>query len=745
MNQPAHPYSLGARLSTWASEAIRPDHLIKSLAAAALLYLLYLIIISSFAALVFSGALASQVAYGLSFFLVGNGILIIVMAWLSAYPGSVAVGQDVPLVILALGTAAAARSMPAGATPAQTFSTVVVMVVASTLATGLVFLLLGVFKLGGLARFLPYPVMGGFLAGSGWLLLSGALGLMTDAPLSVALLQPDMLLRWVPGLILGLAMLLGIHRSGNTLVLPGLAAAAIAVFYAVAWQAQIPLAQLSAQGWLPAAASGAASWTLPLTLDRLAQVNWTVIADQVGVMALVVMVSVIGFLLSVSGLELVVRRDIDVNREFLVSGLANLAGGLGGGISGYHAISLSSLNHTMTGGTRLTSICFGLGFFATALLGTAFLAYIPKLVLGGLLSFMGVSLLVDWVYQAWRMSTRIEFCITLLILLVIASVGVLEGIATGLVAAILLFVVSYSRIRVVKHTLSGATYRSRARRSALQQQVLDTQGERLYILQLQGFLFFGTANALLEQVRTRIQQSGMPAVPIVVLDFAQVTGLDSTALLSFRKLLQLLQDQQIALVLTGLSGALPAQFAKANIKEHPGTLQIFSDLDHGLEWAEAALLAASGSVSDQGRGIEELLAAVGTAGRDVADLLQHMERIEFVPGDYLIHQGDEPEYLFIIASGQVTAQLEVPERAPLRLETMRAGHVVGELGFYLGIQRTAAVVADEPCTAYCLSRHSLEQLEQTKPAVASILHRMMVQLVGDRVIHLMKAVEALQR
>jgi len=635
--------------------------------------------------------------------------------------------------------------MPAGATPAQTFSTVVVMVMASTLATGLVFLLLGAFKLGGLARFLPYPVMGGFLAGSGWLLLTGALGLMADAPLSAALLRPDMLLRWVPGLGLGLTMLLAIQRTGQALVLPGLAAAAIVVFYAVAWYADVPLAQLSAQGWLPTAASQAASWTFPLTLDRLAQVHWPVIADQAGLLALVVMVSVIGFLLSVSGLELVVRRDIDVNHEFRVSGLANLAGGLGGGISGYHAISLSSLNHTISGGTRLTSICFGLGFLATALLGTAFLAYMPKLVLGGLLSFMGLSLLIDWVYQAWRMSTKLEFCITLLILIVIASAGVLEGIATGLVATILLFVVSYSRIRVVKHSLSGATYRSRVRRSPRQEQALGAQGEQLYILQLQGFLFFGTANALLEQVRTRMRQAGLPAVRMVVLDFAQVTGLDSTALLSFRKLLQLLQDQRATLVLTGLSAALQAQFARANVKVQPGTLQIFADLDRGLEWAEEALIAAAGHAADEGPGIEVVLAEVVPDGRGAAEILQHLERMSFVPGDYLIRQGDEPECLFFIASGQVTAQREVPGQAPLRLETMRAGHVVGELGFYLGIQRTAAVVAAEACTAYRLSRRSLEQLEQAHPAVAAMLHRLMVQLVGRRVIHLMKAVEALER
>lgn len=76
---------------------------------------------------------------------------------------------------------------------------------------------------------------------------------------------------------------------------------------------------------------------------------------------------------------------------------------------------------------------------------------------------------------------------------------------------------------------------------------------------------------------------------------------------------------------------------------------------------------------------------------------------------------------------------------------MRSGHVVGELGFYLGGKRTAAVVADEPSTVYGLSREELNHIEQTDPEAASMLHRVIVHLVGERVVHLIRSVEALQR
>ena len=55
--------------------------------------------------------------------------------------------------------------------------------------TGVFLLVLVTCKLGRLIRFIPYPVVGGFLAGTGWLLVKGSLGVMTDLPLSFSQLS----------------------------------------------------------------------------------------------------------------------------------------------------------------------------------------------------------------------------------------------------------------------------------------------------------------------------------------------------------------------------------------------------------------------------------------------------------------------------------------------------------------------------------------------------------------------------
>ncbi len=126
-------------------------------------------------------------------------------------------------------------------------------------------------------------------------------------------------------------------------------------------------------------------------------------------------------------------------------------------------------------------------------------------------------------------------------------------------------------------------------------------------------------------------------------------------------------------------------------------------------------------------------------------LWPYLEQIELSTGDHLITQGAPADSLYFVESGQVTAQLEYPERRPVRLETMGRGRVVGEIGFYLGQTRTAAVVADEPSTVYRLNQKALERMESEAPEAASALHRLIIHLLSERVNHLVSTVKALER
>jgi SulP family sulfate permease len=301
-----------------------------------------------------------------------------------------------------------------------------------------------------------------------------------------------------------------------------------------------------------------------------------------------------------------------------------------------------------------------------------------------------------------------------------------------------MFVVSYSRSSVVKHELDGTCFSSRVIRNPQARALLADIGEQAYYLQLQGFIFFGTAYSLLEAVRGRVRQT---TTRHVVLDFRQVIGLDSTALLSFEKLRQLARDSGFSLTFAGLSPALRDQFGQGRLGEATDGLRFAPNLDRAAEWVEDQLCLMAESSGE--RPLDAALQAI-VPGAATTRLVGYLERREVSSGAYLMRQGDAPDVLYFIESGQVTAQLEQPGRELLRLETMRGGRMVGELGFYLGTRRSAAVVADQPTVVYVLTQDTLARIERDDPAAAHAFHRLVVHLLGERVLHLMWAVEALQ-
>ena len=716
---------------------LQPRRLVPALISGVLNGALEVALAVSFAALVFSGDLSPYLARGIGLALFSATVGVVIVTLLSSLSVSISASQSVPAAIVAL----AATAVAAAVAPEAQFATVAVVIALTTLAAGLVFLFLGHFRLTGLVRFLPYPVIGGFLAGTGWLLLIGGVGIMAGRPFTFAglgdLLATPALLRWLPGVLAGALILFLAGRVRHYLFLPAAILGVLLLFYVAVYLSGAPVAELSAGGWLlgPFPAS---SLLQPVGPAEWSQADWSAVWPQVPNLLAAVGISAIALLLNATGLELSLRRDLDLNREMRSAGWANLVAGLGGGFVGYHALSLTMLNARLGVTSRLGGLLVGVVVGVALLFGGAALGLLPKMIFGALLAFLGLSFLWEWVVVAARRLPRIDYAIVVGILVIIAGVGFLQGVVVGVIAAVVMFVVSYSRSSVVKHELDGRSFASRVTRSAQARALLADVGQQAYYLQLQGFIFFGTAYGLLEGVRVRVRHT---PTRHVVLDFRQVIGLDSTALLSFDKLRQLAHDNGFTLTFAGLSPALRAQFAQGGLREEPDVLGFTADLDHAAEWVEDQLCLMVESINEQP--LDSYLQAI-VPGEATTRLVNHLARRDVPAGATLIHQDDEPDVMYFIESGQVTAQLEQPGREPLRLETMRGGRTVGELGFYLGTRRSATVVADRPTVVYVLTQAELARLEREDPAAAHAFHRVIVHLLGERVLHLVRAVDALR-
>ena len=122
-----------------------------------------------------------------------------------------------------------------------------------------------------------------------------------------------------------------------------------------------------------------------------------------------------------------------------------------------------------------------------------------------------------------------------------------------------------------------------------------------------------------------------------------------------------------------------------------------------------------------------------------------MECKEYVAGEYLIRQDDTPNSIYFIESGKVTARWAGQDQNEVRLETMGGGNLVGELGFYLGIRRTADVIVNEPSVIYSFSRQKLADVERVDPESANLFHQIVATRLGERVVHLLGIVENFER
>jgi len=712
-----------------------------SLFTAFFIAMLELIFVLAFTALMYSGELSSQIPHALGFIILGDAVLCLIGAVASSNPIAIAVEQDAPGAMLAVITAGIVARL-SGATQQQ-FATVTVAIVTTTLLTGMLLLTLGYFKIGGIVRFLPYPVIGGFLAGSGWLLVQGGISIMANSSMSWGWFQPVALQLWVPGLILAFVSRWATQKFPKPYTIPLLLLGVTILFYAAAWMTNHPASRLQASGWLLDSAASSTAWQFPLHRSFLEQVDWSVLLAQLPAIIPIALICAIGLLLNSSGIELLIKKDLDLNHELIVAGYGNLGAAFVGGLAGFQDISFTTLSHYMGGKERLVGILTALLIGATLFLGTTFILFIPKFVFGSVLIYLGLELLIEWVYEAWFKFSHVDFMVVAGILLILIFVGVLQSIIAGLILAVVMFAVSYSRISVIKYAFTGREYRSRVTRPSHEGEVLDQHGDRLYTMKLEGFIFFGTANGIFDFLRKRIKTTGTDMVQFCLLDFAKVSGIDSTGLLSFNRMIQWSHEHGITLVFSGMPPAMQRQITGEN-QEHLEILHHFSNLDRALEWCENEIVRDNLADLRLNNEIGDQLKAI-LAGEGVDKLLPYLQRREYRAGEYMIHEGDIPDNIYFIHSGQVTAQLELPGRDPVRLETMRSGRSVGEIAFYLGTRRTASVVADQDSVVYSLSIDELNSMEVENPEIANIFHRISVLLLSERVMHLTRTVRALER
>lgn len=703
-------------------------------------------LVISFAILIYSGDLGAFAITGIGMVLFGGLILQIIIGLTSSVPGMISAPQDSPAAILGLTAAAIVAGMKDAPLEAK-FITVVVMTILTSIISGLFFVIIGGFKLSRFVRFIPYPVVGGFIAGTGLLLVQGAINVLLGVKSSLAnldiLFKTENLLLWVPGVVFGALVLIVSRRFNHFLAYPVLLIGTIAVFYVSMGISGFGTSEIRQMGLLLGPFPQGALWK-PLDFSLLTQVDWNLIVSKSSNIAAVAMISLVSLLLNASALELIAQKDVDLDRELISTGIANIAGGLGGSSVGYHVLGVSSLSFRMGISNRLVSLFAASVTGLTLLFGASLLSLIPKLVAGGLIFFVGLSFLTEWLYDAWFQLPRIDYILVWVILIVVGAVGFLEGVGTGVVIAVVLFVVNYSRIDIIKDALTGTSYQSSTERPFEHRQLIRELGERIQILRLHGFIFFGTSQSLVNHINHRIKDAAREKLQYLILDFQHVSALDSSAVFSFIRLRQLADTHQFHLILTDLNQETKNKLARAGLSEQDQWIHFFQSLDYGMEWCESNLLLKEGGSAILRVGtLHAQLKKMLPTQEHVDRFMKYLEKEEVQQYHIVINKGDPPDSMYFIDSGELTTRLEISKGKFIRLRNQGGGTMVGEMGLFLRQSRTATVVADEPSVLYKLSLSEYHRMMQDDPELAFHLHQWIGRVLSVRLAENNHTLEAL--
>lgn len=671
----------------------------------------------SFAAIIYSGDLAKFLQDGIALVLLGAAVLGVVGTVTLSYRGSILAPQDVPAILLAASAASIATSTQL---PDQMlFATVASLTLTAAILTGVVMIAVGRARLAHVARFFPLPVFAGFLATTGVLLLIGGVQIALgnsgiDGWFGYA--DPGALIKWLPVVLFALAIVIATTCLRGQFVLPIALIAVLCGFYAVYTLLGYSMTDMEDAGLLlgPFEEGGFFARldpALPLHAD------WWAILWQFPTLATIAVSAVLGAALNASGLELALRRDLDLNAELQGAGLANVLGGAVGSIPGYHIVGETILAHRLGLRGAVPGLSAALGCAALLVMGAGVLTVLPVGFFATVIAFLGLDLIYTWLWVERRRFGKLDYAIVVTIPVVAVAYGFLTAIALGLMLACALFIYAYARLDIVRFESNLSTRRSRVERPASELAVLARDGQRAQVVELTGFLFFGSSNALRDRLRQTLCTQAQ--LRWLILDFTHVSGVDVSTRYVLDRMAADCEAAGVSLLLTG---------AKA-LGDWQGLSRIahFATISDGIEAAETDLLAAASDPQ------------VPAIDRDLDFLMADpafcacVEPFSVLAGQPVVApQAPASRDLFFLRAGRL--RVTTGPANDIEIATVQPGAFVGELASYTGGTRSAAVSALSNARLLRIRAEKLDELEATHPDLTSRFHRMIARNMAHRLV-----------
>jgi sulfate permease, SulP family len=724
--------------------SIAGHHILKDGVAGLVASIVLIANIVSFGALMFPGELSIGISTAVWAMLIGSCIGGICIALLTSLP-PIATGIDSPTgaVLVLLSAATAPAVIAAGGSAQTAVETVMLIFTGGTVMSGALLYGLGVLRWGSYLRFVPYFVVGGFLAATGWFLFAGGVRMSIGRPFSFGAAWTPMEITKLTSAVGTLVVLLGLRRWVKSAVAMPIAILVLGLATAMTLRGF----GLSAPefGWYLPSLGTLTIWS-PFTALRTSHLTWSMAPGLILELLAVTIVALISLVTKVASLEVTRQASGDINREFLAQGLGSLLSAPVGGLtSGVQNGSSKLLEHAGSA-TRTSGVASSLVLGAVALANFDLPGLIPIPIAAGMVFYLGYTFLVDALWRPYVQRAWFDLVLAIAIAVVCIQYGYLVGVLGGVVGACLLFAVSYARIGVVRRHLTRAQFASNVDRPAAAAKRLREGGDAIQLYWLAGYIFFGSSEGVFERVRADMEALPPRRVAYVILDFGLVSSADASAIVSLTKLRNFCDQHGTTLVYCALSPANRRALELGGLFGGRSRHQIFADLNLALAWCEERLLAGARLDTQTGlAGFKPWLQQ--QLGADVApeDFIAYLERKDIGGSQVLYREGEPADCIDFVAAGGLAIDIATSNGGALCVRRIMTHAVVGEMGFFRRARRSATVSSDGPVTLFTLTRTNFERLRRERPDLASAFDDFIMRVLADRVDFANREVLALRR
>jgi SulP family sulfate permease len=698
----------------------------------------------SYSLLIFAGPLAPYLSYGIATTFITSAVLAAVIALRSSFPFAIAGPETSTAAMTGILASSLAEKMIATDPSAQVLAPVLLTFAFASVATGIVLCGFGLTRMGRAIRYVPYPVVGGFLGATGCLILLGAIRVITGIRPQFSTLgqfaNPITGYELAAAGVMALVLYLTWHRSRTRFGLPVILIVGTLAAHVMFSLAGVSAVEAQTLGWT-FQSPPQVSLMLPWSLHALEYYPWGELPDLSGNLIAVVFVTASSTLFNTTGLEVAVGREANLERELNITGLANMLSGVFGGYTGCVSVSRTVLNFSAGGSGRLSGLTAAALSAVMLLIAPALLGYMPKFVLGGLLIYLGADIAYRWIVQSRRRLSLPEYLSLIAIILIILKWGFIAGILIGVVIGCTTFALSASRIDSIKFSFDGSVYRSSLDRAREDQALLSAHGGKIQGLNLQSYLFFGSANKLYQHVKELLVDH--PECRFLLFDFKLVTGIDSSAAYSFAQIKRAANDRGIRLVLVHLSRATEKVLRSSDFISQD--VSVVPELDHALEWCENEIIAQHQDRSQEEADLRGWFTSILGSEEDAAELIRRCERREVEAGDIVVSAGDAADSMHFILDGRVGVMITLDHGGLSRVRSLGRYTTIGEMGLVMKAPRSATIQAELESTLYVLSLEQFEAIKREYPMVGQKLLTYFVSVMAERLTFANRMIGVLRR